>query len=143
MAVMFFFAFVAMAVMFFFAFVAMAVMFFLAFVAVAVVLFLAFVAVAVMLFLAFVTVMVMFFGIADRRAVAVEVGHVVVVVLMGFIEDHIEITAGNARFLHAGNFNGESICRDGIHRSFQSVQVRPQIQHGGHKHISADAGGGF
>ena len=129
--------------MLFLVLVAMAVVLFLALVTMAVMLFLVLVAMAVVLFLAFVTVMVMFFGIADRRAVAVEVGHVVVVVLMGFIEDHIEITAGNARFLHAGNFNGESICRDGIHRSFQSVQVRPQIQHGGHKHISADAGGGF
>ena len=135
----------AMAVMLFLI-MAVAVMFFLVFVAMAMMRFLILVTVAVMCFLVLVAMAMMRFLLrscrADRRR-AIEVGHIMVMIFMGCIQNDIEITARNAGFLDAGDLHHETVRRDGIQRAFQHLRVCAEVDHRCDEHISADAGGSF
>ena len=135
----------AMAVMLFLI-MAVAVMFFLVFVAMAMMRFLILVTVAVMCFLVLVAMAMMRFLLrscrADRRR-AIEVGHIMVMIFMGCIQNDIEITARNAGFLDAGDLHHETVRGDGIQRAFQRLRVCPEVNHRCDEHISADAGGSF
>ena len=141
-------------------FMAVAVVFFLLmmvtfFMAVAVVLFLFvmmafFMAVAVMFFLlmmmAFFLMMVMVFFMNRFpcfRQGAVEIGHIVVMVFMFFVQNHVEIAAVNACFLHPSDFHSKPFGGNGRKRFIQRFPVRSQVQQGCHKHIPRNTGGCF
>ena len=155
-AMMRFFVLAAMAVMCFFFLVTVAVVRFLVLVTVAVVRFLVLVTVAVMCFLLVAVAMMRFFFLmavavvrfllrscrADRRR-AIEVGHIMVMIFMGCIQNDIEITARNAGFLDAGDLHHETVRGDGIQRAFQRLRVCAEVDHRCDEHISADAGGSF
>lgn len=134
MAVMCFLVLMTMAMMRFFFLMAVAMMFF----------FLA--AMAVRRFFFLVTVAVVRFFLrssrADRRR-AIEVGHIMVMIFMGCIQNDIEITARNAGFLDAGDLHHETVCGDGIQRAFQRLRICTEVDHRCDEHISADAGGSF
>ena len=125
---------------------AMAVMRFLVLMAMAVMRFLVLVTVAMRHFLVLVAVAVMRFFLrscrADRRW-AIEVGHIMVMIFMGCIQNDIEITARNAGFLDAGDLHHETVRGDGIQRAFQRLRVCAEVDHRCDEHISADAGGSF
>ena len=126
--------------------VAMAVMRFLVLMAVAVMRFFVLVAVAMMRFLFLVTVAMRRFllrGGSGHRRRAIEVGHIMVMILMGCIQNDIEITARNAGFLDAGDLHHETVRGDGIQRAFQRLRVCAEVDHRCDEHISADAGGSF
>ena len=108
--------------------------------------FLVLVAVAMMRFLVLMAMAVMRFFLqscrADRRW-AIEVGHIMVMIFMGCIQNDIEITARNAGFLDAGDLHHETVCGNGIQRAFQCLRVCAEVDHRCDEHISADAGGSF
>ena len=124
----------------------MAVMRFLFLMAVAMRRFLVLVAVTMMRFLVLMAMAVMRFFLrscrADRRW-AIEVGHIMVMIFMGCIQNDIEITARNAGFLDAGDLHHETVRGDGIQRAFQCLRVCTEVDHRCNEHISADAGGSF
>ena len=136
----------AMAMMLFLVLVAMAMMLFLVLMAMAMMLFLVLMAMAVMCFFVLVAVAVMLFllrGGSGHRRRAIEVGHIMVMIFMGCIQNDIEITARNAGFLDAGDLHHETVRGDGIQRAFQRLRVCAEVDHRCDEHISADAGGSF
>ena len=165
MAVMRLFLFMAMAVMRFLL-MAVAMMRFLVLMAVAMMCFLVLMAVTMMRFLVLMTMAMMRFLVlmamammlvlvatavmcfflrscrADRCR-AIEVGHIMVMILMGCIQNDIEITARNAGFLDAGDLHHETVRGNGIQRAFQRLRVCTEVDHRCDEHISADAGGSF
>ena len=146
MAVMRFLVLMAMAMMRFLVLMAMAVMRFFFLMAMTVMCFLVLMAMAVMRFFFLVTVAVMRFLLrscrADRRR-AIEVRHIMVMILMGCIQNDIEITARNAGFLDAGDLHHEAVRGNGIQRAFQRLRVCTEVDHRCDEHISADTGGSF
>ena len=145
-AMMRFFVLMAMAMMRFLVLMAMAVMCFLVLVTVAVMCFLVLMAMAMMCFLVLASVAVMRFLLRSCRADrcrAIEVGHIMVMILMGCIQNDIEITARNAGFLDAGDLHHETVRGDGIQRAFQRLRVCTEVDHRCDEHISANAGGSF
>ena len=146
MAVMRFLVLVTVAVMCFLVLVAMAVMRFFFLMAVAMRLFLVLMAVTMMRFLVLASVAMMRFFLRSCRADrcrTIEVGHIMVMILMGCIQNDIEITARNAGFLDAGDLHHETVRGDGIQRAFQRLRVCTEVDHRCDEHISADAGGSF
>ena len=135
-----------MAVVLFLVLVSMAVVLFLVLMAMTVMCFLVLMAMAVVLFLVLASMAVMRFLLrncrADRRR-TIEVGHIMVMIFMGCIQNDIEITARNAGFLDAGDLHHETVRRDGIQRAFQHLRVCAEVDHRCDEHISADAGGSF
>ena len=145
-AMMCFLVLVAMAVMRFLVPMAVAVMRFLVLMAVTMMRFLVLMTMAMMRFLVLVTVAVMCFLLRSCRADrcrAIEVGHIMVMIFMGSIQNDIEITARNAGFLDAGDLHHETVRGDGIQRAFQRLRVCTEVDHRCNEHISADAGGSF
>ena len=156
-AVMRFLVLVAMAMMRFLVLMAVAVMRFLVLMTMAVMRFLVLMAVAVMRFLVLMTVAMMRFlvlmamavvrfllrGCRADRCRAIEVGHIMVMIFMGCIQNDIEITARNAGFLDAGDLHHETVRGDGIQRAFQRLRVCTEVDHRCDEHISANAGGSF
>lgn len=145
-AMMCFLVLMAVAVMLFLVLMAVAMMLFLVLVAVAMMRFLVLMAVAVRRFLILVTVAMMRFllrGGSGHRCRAIEVGHIMVMIFMGCIQNDIEITARNAGFLDAGDLHHETVRGDGIQRAFQRLRVCAEVDHRCDEHISADAGGSF
>ena len=136
----------AVAVMRFLVLMTVAMMRFLVLMTMAVMRFFFLVTVAMMRFLVLASVAVMRFLLrsyrADRRR-AIEVGHIMVMILMGCIQNDIEITACNAGFLDAGDLHHETVRGDGIQRAFQRLRVCTEVDHRCDEHISADAGGSF
>ena len=82
-------------------------------------------------------------GGSGHRCRAIEVGHIMVMIFMGCIQNDIEITAHNAGFLDAGDLHHETVCGNGIQRAFQCLRVCTEVDHRCDEHISADAGGSF
>ena len=125
---------------------AMAMMRFLFLMAVAMRRFLVLVAMAMRRFFVLASVAVMLFllrGGSGHRCRAIEVGHIMVMIFMGSIQNDIEITARNAGFLDAGDLHHETVRGDGIQRAFQCLRVCTEVDHRCDEHISADAGGSF
>ena len=135
----------AMAMMRFLVLMAMAVMRFFFLMAMAVMRFFFLMAMAVMRFFLMAVAMMLFFLRSCRgdRCRAIEVGHIMVMILMGCIQNDIEITARNAGFLDAGDLHHEAVRGDGIQRAFQRLRVCTEVDHRCDEHISADAGGSF
>ena len=146
MAVMRFLVPMAVAVMRFLVLMAVTMMRFLVLMAMAMRRFLVLMTMAMMRFLVLVTVAVMCFLLRSCRADrcrAIEVGHIMVMIFMGSIQNDIEITARNAGFLDAGDLHHETVRGDGIQRAFQRLRVCTEVDHRCNEHISADAGGSF
>ena len=140
------FLFMAMAMMCFLFLIAVAMRRFLVLMAVAMMRFFFLMTVAVMRFLVLMAMAVMLFflwGGSGHRRRAIEVGHIMVMIFMGCIQNDIEITARNAGFLDAGDLHHETVRGDGIQRAFQRLRVCPEVNHRCDEHISADAGGSF
>jgi hypothetical protein len=78
-----------------------------------------------------------------HRQGTIEIGHVMVMVFVFFVQDYIEITAVDARLLDPGNFHLESFGRDGVQCLLQYLTIRSQVQERCHKHISRNAGRRF
>ena len=136
----------AVAMMRFLVLMAVAMMRFLVLMAMAMMRFFVLMAVAMMCFLVLMAVAVMLFllrGYSGHRRRAIEVGHIMVMILMGCIQNDIEITARNAGFLDAGDFHHETVRGDGIQRAFQRLRVCAEVDHRCDEHISADTGGSF
>ena len=136
----------AVAMMRFLVLMAMAMMLFLFLMAVAMMRFFFLAAMAVMRFLFLTSVAVVRFFLRSYRADrcrAIEVGHIMVMILMGCIQNDIEITARNAGFLDAGDLHHETVRGNGIQRAFQRLRVCAEVDHRCDEHISADAGGSF
>ena len=141
-----FFVFMAMAMMRFLFLMTMAVMRFLFLMAVAMMCFFVFMAMAMMRFLVLAPMAVVHFFLRSCRADrcrAIEVGHIMVMIFMGCIQNNIEITARNAGFLDAGDLHHETVRGNGIQRAFQRLRVCAEVDHRCDEHISADAGGSF
>ena len=141
-----FFVFMAMAMMRFLFLMTMAVMRFLFLMAVAMMCFFVFMAMAMMRFLFLAPMAVVHFFLRSCRADrcrAIEVGHIMVMIFMGCIQNNIEITARNAGFLDAGDLHHETVRGNGIQRAFQRLRVCAEVDHRCDEHISADAGGSF
>lgn len=140
------FLFMAMAMMCFLFLIAVAMRRFLVLMTMAMMRFLILMAVAMMRFLVLMAMAVMLFflwGGSGHRRRAIEVGHIMVMILMGCIQNDIEITARNAGFLDAGDFHHETVRGDGIQRAFQRLRICTEVDHRCNEHISADAGGSF
>ena len=108
--------------------------------------FLVLMAMAVMCFFVLASMAMMRFllrGCSGHRCRAIEVGHIMVMIFMGCIQNDIEITARNAGFLDAGDLHHETVRGDGIQRAFQRLRVCTEVDHRCDEHISADAGGSF
>ena len=145
-AVMRFLVLVAMAMMRFLVLMAVAMRRFLVLMTMAVMRFLVLMAVAVMRFLVLMAMAVVRFllrGCRADRCRAIEVGHIMVMIFMGCIQNDIEITARNAGFLDAGDLHHETVRGDGIQRAFQRLRVCTEVDHRCDEHISANAGGSF
>ena len=102
--------------------------------------------VAMMCFLVLMAMAVVRFllrGCRADRCRAIEVGHIMVMIFMGCIQNDIEITARNAGFLDAGDLHHETVRGDGIQRAFQRLRVCTEVDHRCDEHISANAGGSF
>ena len=137
---------VAVAMMHFLVLMTVAMMRFLVLMAMAMMRFLVLMAMAMMHFLVLMAVAVMRFllrGGSGHRCRAIEVGHIMVMIFMGCIQNDIEITARNAGFLDAGDLHHETVRGDGIQRAFQRLRVCAEVDHRCDEHISADAGGSF
>ena len=136
----------AVTMMRFLVLMAMAMRHFLVLMAMAMMHFLVLMTMAMMRFLVLVAMAVVCFFLrscrADRR-LAIEVGHIMVMIFMGCIQNDIEITARNAGFLDAGDLHHETVRGDGIQRAFQCLRVCTEVDHRCNEHISADAGGSF
>ena len=146
MAVMRLFLFMAMAMMCFLVLIAVAMRRFLVLMTMAVMRFFFLMAVTMMCFLVLMAVAMMCFFLRSCRADrcrAIEVGHIMVMIFMGCIQNDIEITARDAGFLDAGDLHHETVRRDGIQRAFQHLRVCAEVDHRCDEHISADAGGSF
>ena len=76
---------------------------------------------------------------------AVQIFHIMVMVFMGPVQDHIEVTAVQAGFADTADhrFKAGIDLPDAVCRLLQGLSVRAQIQHGCHEHITADAGTAF
>ena len=137
---------VAVAMMHFLVLMTVAMMRFLVLMAMAMMRFLVLMAMAMMHFLVLMAVAVMRFllrGGSGHRCRAIEVGHIMVMIFMGCIQNDIEITACNAGFLDAGDLHHETVRGDGIQRAFQRLRVCAEVDHRCDEHISANAGGSF
>ena len=146
MAMMRFLVLMAVAMRRFLVLMTMAVMRFLVLMAVAVMRFLVLMAVTMMCFLVLMAMAVVRFllrGCRADRCRAIEVGHIMVMIFMGSIQNDIEITARNAGFLDAGDLHHETVRGDGIQRAFQRLRVCTEVDHRCDEHISANAGGSF
>ena len=134
----------AVAMMRFLVLMAMAVMRFLVLMSMAMMRFLVLMAMMRFFFLAAVAMMrFLLRGCSGHRCRAIEVGHIMVMIFMGCIQNDIEITARNAGFLDAGDLHHETVCGNGIQRAFQRLRVCAEVDHRCDEHISADAGGSF
>ena len=71
---------------------------------------------------------------------SVKIFHVMIVIFVGFIQDHSEVAGVQSRFLHPGNFRPEAVYAEAPESFFQHFPVRSQVKKGGHRHISADPG---
>ena len=69
--------------------------------------------------------------------VAVEVRHVVVVVLVGGVQHHVKITGVQPGFFDTRYFDVKSVQRQAGQRLAQHSLVRAQVQQGGGEHITA------
>ena len=79
------------------------------------------------------------FGCMGISCASIKVFHIVVMVFMFRIQQHVKVTDIQAGFLHAADAHRKSVHRQRSERAFQRFPIRPQIQQGGRRHVAADA----
>jgi len=80
---------------------------------------------------------------AFGQMAAEQIFHVMVMIFMGGIQTHIEVTHVQTGLLHPVDGNGKSVHRQGAKRPLQSLSSGSQIQKRRRRHIAADAGHTF
>ena len=83
---------------------------------------------------------VVFFSMTMAVIMTVQILHIMVMIFMKGIEDHIKIAAVYPRFLHPPDLGVKTVVRNRLQSSFQCFQIRSEINHGRYKHVSADTG---
>ena len=74
---------------------------------------------------------------------SVQVLHIVIMTVMFLIEDHIEITAVYARFLHSADLHFKTMSGNSLQDLQEVLPVRTQVEKRGYSHIAADSGTAF
>lgn len=82
-------------------------------------------------------------GRARLRPLPVQVGHIVVVVLVGGIQHDAEVADVQTRLLHPGYLHSETFHRQALQRPAHRLLARACIQQGRRAHVAADTGGAF
>ena len=80
---------------------------------------------------------------ASSLPVAVEIDHVVVMVLMGRIEHHVEVAHVQARLHHSCDVNGKPLHIQAFERRAHYLFPRADVQQGRRAHVAADARSAF
>ena len=75
--------------------------------------------------------------------VPVQVLHVVVMPVVLLIEDHIEVTAVYARFLHSADLHLKAMSGNSLQDLQELLLIRPKIEQRRHSHVAADTGPAF
>ena len=68
----------------------------------------------------------------------VEIFHVMIVILTGFIQNHPKITAVNTCLFYPADFCSKAFCRDAFQYFLKHFGICPQIEQSRYGHISAD-----
>ena len=84
--------------------------------------------------------MVMMVFLCFRRILSEQIGHVMIMILVFMIQQHIEINRRNPALLHLRNLNVKALRRDRLQHLLQLLLVCPKIQQCTRQHISADSG---
>ena len=95
---------------------------------------------AVLMFMVVVTMMLMLMAMHYSIVVAMQKGHIMVMVSMLLVQNNIKITAVNACFRHSADFIFKALCRNTLQSLIQCLFVRAQVQKCCYQHIAADAG---
>ena len=74
---------------------------------------------------------------------AMQIGHVVVVVLVGRIKHHGKIAHVQTRLRHAADLHGEALHRQAVQGTAHGLLAGAGIQQGRGAHVAADARGAF
>ena len=80
---------------------------------------------------------------AFGQMAAEQIFHVMIMIFMGGVQAHIEVTHVQTGLLHPADGNGKSVHRQGAKRPLQRLSFRSQVQQRRRRHISADAGHTF
>ena len=88
-------------------------------------------------------VMVMAVAVLACASVPVQVGHIMVVVLVGGIQHDAEVADVQTRLLHPGYLHSETFHRQALQRPAHRFLARACIQQGRRAHVAADTGGAF
>ena len=84
--------------------------------------------------------MVMMVFLRFRRSLSEQIGHVMIMVLVLMIQQHIEINRRNPALLHLRNLNVKALRRDRFQHLLQLLLICTKIQQCTCQHISADSG---
>ena len=91
--------------------------------------------------LVLVLVLVLVGGVGVPRVeVAVEPGHVVVVVVEPLGQAHVEVAGGDAVLHHTAHLQLKAFDAQAAERLAQAILVGPEVEKGGGQHVPGDAG---
>ena len=100
--------------------------------------------VVIVLMVVMIMVMVLMIMIVSRKALLfempVQVSHVVIVAVMFFIQDHIEITAIYTCLFDPADAGLKPGCRNSLQDPQELLLIRPQVKQGCNDHVAADPG---
>lgn len=75
-----------------------------------------------------------------RRSLSEQISHIMIMVLVLMIQQHIEINRRNPALLHLRNLNVKALRRDRLQNLLQLLLVCTKIQQCTCQHIAADSG---
>ena len=81
----------------------------------------------------------MFFVLMRFAMLSMEIFHIMIVILMRLVKNHIKITNIQSRFFHSADFNLKSLHRKTLQSFTQYFLISSKIQQGSHSHITADS----
>ena len=100
--------------------------------------------IVIMVVVIVIMVMVLMIMIVSRKALLfempVQVSHVVIVAVMFFIQDHIEITAIYTCLFDPADAGLKPGCRNSLQDPQELLLIRPQVNEGCNGHVAADPG---
>ena len=85
-------------------------------------------------------VMVVMVFLRFWRSLSEQIGHVMIMILVFMIQQHIEINRRNPALLHLRNLNVKALRRDRFQHLLQLLLICTKIQQCTRQHISADSG---
>ena len=85
-------------------------------------------------------VMVVMVFLRFRRSLSEQISHIMIMVLVLMIQQHIEINRRNPALLHLRNLNVKALRRDRLQNLLQLLLVCTKIQQCTCQHIAADSG---